>query len=182
MRSECHLGRKKSIFSGPTPSNGPVNGFARNKNIKSKRHIKQQCCGSGSTGSTCFWTSRIRIHKSEVWIRIRIWMLLSSCKNSKKNLDSYYFVTLFDFLSLKKDVNVPSKSNKQKKFNKKLVFDGILKVSDENSRIQIQDPDSDPNPDPLVRGMDPRIQIRIHTKMSWIRNTVKTVTLVILCT
>ncbi len=27
----------------------------------------------------------------------------------------------------------------------------------------------DPNPDPLVRGMDPRI--RIHTKMSWIRNT-----------
>jgi hypothetical protein len=36
-------------------------------------------------------------------------------KNSKKNLDSYYFVTLFDFISLKNDVNVPSKSNKQKK-------------------------------------------------------------------
>jgi hypothetical protein len=46
---------------------------------------------------------------------IRIWILLSSCKNSKKNLDSFYFVTLFDFLSLKKDVNVSSKSNKQKK-------------------------------------------------------------------
>ncbi len=29
----------------------------------------------------------------------RIGILLSSCKNSKKNLDSYYFVTLFDFLS-----------------------------------------------------------------------------------
>jgi hypothetical protein len=27
----------------------------------------------------------------------------------------YYFVTLFDFLSLKNNVNVPSKSNKQKK-------------------------------------------------------------------
>ncbi len=26
-------------------------------------------------------------------------------------------------------------------------------------------------PDPLVRGMDPGIPIRIHTKMSWIRNT-----------
>jgi hypothetical protein len=25
--------------------------------------------------------------------------------------------------------------------------------------------------DPLVRGMDPWIRIRIHTKMSWIRNT-----------
>jgi hypothetical protein len=31
--------------------------------------------------------------------------------------------------------------------------------------------DPDPNPDPLVRGMDPRIRIRIHPKMSWIRNT-----------
>jgi hypothetical protein len=42
-----------------------------------------------------------------------------------------------------------------------------LKVTDENSRIRIQDPD----PDPLVRGMDLRIRIRIHPKMSWIRNT-----------
>ncbi len=71
--------------------------------------VFNQC--SGSTGSTCFWTSRIRIHQSEVWIRI----LLSLCKNSKKNLNSFYFVTLFDFLSLKNDVNGPSKSNKQKK-------------------------------------------------------------------
>jgi hypothetical protein len=30
------------------------------------------------------------------------------------NIDSYYFVTLFDFLSLKNDVNVPSKSNSRK--------------------------------------------------------------------
>jgi hypothetical protein len=44
-------------------------------------------------------------------------------------------------------------------------FAGILKVNDENSRIRIQDPD----PDPLVRRMDPRI--RIHPKMTWIRNT-----------
>ncbi len=29
----------------------------------------------------------------------------------------------------------------------------------------------DPDPDPLVRGMDPQIQIQIHTKMPWIRNT-----------
>ncbi len=77
---------------------------------------------------------RIRIHRihmflglpdpdslvrGTVWIRIRILLLirilLSSCKNSKKPLDSYYFVTLFDFLSLKNYVNVASKSNKQKK-------------------------------------------------------------------
>jgi hypothetical protein len=34
----------------------------------------------------------------------------------RKNLDFYYFVTLFDFLSVKNDVIVPSKSNKQKKW------------------------------------------------------------------
>jgi hypothetical protein len=51
-------------------------------------------------------------------------------------------------------------------FGQKLIFVGIMKINDENSRIRIQDPD--PNPDPLVRGMDP-------TKMSWIRNTKKVV-------
>jgi hypothetical protein len=34
-------------------------------------------------------------------------------ENLRQNLDSYWFVTFFYFLSLKKDVNVPSKSNKQ---------------------------------------------------------------------
>jgi hypothetical protein len=41
---------------------------------------------------------------------IRLRILLSSCKNSKKNFDSYYFVSFFDFSSLKNDVHVPSKS------------------------------------------------------------------------
>jgi hypothetical protein len=40
-----------------------------------------------------------------------------------------------------------------------------LKVNVEKSRIRIRDPD------PLVRGMDPRIRIWIHFKISWIRNT-----------
>jgi hypothetical protein len=31
--------------------------------------------------------------------------------------------------------------------------------------------ESDPYPDTLVRSMNPRIRIRIHTKISWIRNT-----------
>jgi hypothetical protein len=61
---------------------------------------------------------------------------------------------------LKNDVNEPSKSNKQNK--QKLFFVGVLKVTYEKK----QDPelDPDPNPDPLVRGADPRIRIR--TKMS----------------
>jgi hypothetical protein len=45
----------------------------------------------------------------------------------------------------------------QKIFLFSLVFVDILKVNE------------DPDPDSLVRGMDPRI--RIHTKVSWIRNT-----------
>ncbi len=44
----------------------------------------------------------------------------------------------------------------------------ILNVKFENIRIRIQNPD----PDASVRGMDPRILIRIHPKMSWFRNTV----------
>jgi hypothetical protein len=54
----------------------------------------------------------------------------------------------------------------RKNVQTKIVFVGILKVNDEKSRIRIQDPD----PDPLVRGMDPRI--RILSKMPWIRNNV----------
>ncbi len=82
-----------------------------------------QCCGcgseSGSTGSTCFWDSwiRIRIHYSEVWIqirirlRIRIWILLSPSKNSKKNLDSLLLCDYFWLFIFEKDVSVSSKSN-----------------------------------------------------------------------
>ncbi len=42
--------------------------------------------------------------------------------------------TLYDFLSLKNDVNVPSK----KVLYKNYFLVGILKVSDENSRIRIR--------------------------------------------
>ncbi len=46
-----------------------------------------------SGGSVCFWASRIRIRLYEVQIRLRLQILLSSRKSSKKNLDSYFFVT-----------------------------------------------------------------------------------------
>jgi hypothetical protein len=42
-------------------------------------------------------------------------VLLSSSKNSKKNIDSYCFVTSTTFFILKNDLNIPSKSNKKKK-------------------------------------------------------------------
>jgi hypothetical protein len=45
---------------------------------------------------------------------------------------------------------------------------GDLTVNDENSRIWIQDPE------PLLRSMDPRIRIRIHTKMAWFHGSRST--------
>jgi hypothetical protein len=50
-----------------------------------------------------------------IWIRI----LLSTIKNSKRNLDSYCFVTSFGLFIFKNNENVLSKSTKQKKLLKK---------------------------------------------------------------
>ncbi len=89
----------------PPPSPGPANTVARSKQAFTatigKNHGQigtfHQCSGSGSTGSTCFWASWIRIHKSEVWIRIRLWIririLLSSCKIVWKS----WFLQFCDF-------------------------------------------------------------------------------------
>jgi|LakMenE18May11ns_1017448.scaffolds.fasta_scaffold8428617_1 hypothetical protein len=68
------------------------------------------------------------------------------------------FFNLYDFLSLKNEVNVPSKSNKQKN-----VCIAVLKATDENSRFR--------SLIYKVRGMDLGIRIRIPTKMSRIPNT-----------
>ncbi len=75
-------------------------------------------------------------------------------------------MTLFDFLSLIKEVNVASKCNKQ--------INCVKKVNDENSRIRIHDPDPGsgsesesgsisqrlgsayPDPDPPQNVMDPQ--------------------------
>ncbi len=40
----------------------------------------------------------------------------------------------YDFLSLKNDVNVPSKSNMQYKSKKIIIFAGVSKVTDEKIR------------------------------------------------
>jgi hypothetical protein len=52
----------------------------------------------------------------------------------KKNLDFNFLGTSYDFISLKIDINAPSKSNKQNQ----LFFVGILEVTGEKSRILIR--------------------------------------------
>jgi hypothetical protein len=115
-----------------------------------------QCCGSGSECGIH------RIHmflglldpypdplvRSMYRIRFPIRILLSPSKNSKKNLDSYCFVTSFWHFIFENDVNVPSKVI-SKKLVKKIVFVGVLKVNDENSRIRF----------------------RIHKSEAWIRGS-----------
>jgi hypothetical protein len=64
-------------------------------------------------------------------------------------------VTHFDFLSLKNDVNVAYKSNKQKKLCPKICFfAGILKV--ESGSISQRHGSVDPDPDPPQNVMDPQ--------------------------
>ncbi len=72
---------------------------------------------------------QIQSWKPVLWIRIRqyfvrIRILPSSSKKSKKTLDFFYsvFCTSFQLLSVKTDANVPSKSIKQKNFGKKNYF------------------------------------------------------------
>ncbi len=133
-------------------------------------------CSSGALGSCIvasepvlririrFRASRIRIHYLEVWIRIRIRLririFLSSCKNSKKNHNSYYFVTPFDFLSLKNYVHVPSKSNKQKKLFQKISFllaswGPMTKIAGSGSG-SISQRHGSADPDPHQNVMDPQ--------------------------
>ncbi len=88
--------------------------------------VLKQCCGSGSTfhqephSFAVFWILIRSVcmfldlpdPNSSLFVRIRI--LWSSSKNSEKNLDFYYLWLLDYLLYLKKDVNVPAKSNKPK--------------------------------------------------------------------
>ncbi len=92
-----------------------------------------QCCGSGSIGSVRVWAFRIRFCYSEVRGSGSIRNLLSSSKISKKNLDSYSFVTFYDFLSLKiMKMHLQKVISKAKSNN----FFVILKVNNENSRVR----------------------------------------------
>ncbi len=120
----------------------------------------EQCCGSGSeSGSTCFWAS---------WIRIRI--LLSLRKIARKTLISTVLSLLFDYLPLKNDVKVPSKSNMQKNGFEKINFllpswRSMMKIEGSRSASGSESgsisqkhwsADPHPDPDPHQNVMDPQ--------------------------
>ncbi len=139
--------------------------FSRSESGSSLRHHRvravqfepyKQCSGMGSVS---FWASRI-------WICQRYGSGSGSshhqAKKSKKTLDFYccdFFMTYF-FLPMMNDVLYLQKVVSQKTLHKKTIF--CLHLVDHCRKEH--------EPDPLVRGKESRI--RIHTKMSRIRNTV----------
>jgi hypothetical protein len=108
-----------------------------------------QCCGSGSTLGLLYPDPDLLVRGMDPEPDPSIIK-----QNSKKNPGFYCFVTSFWVFTFEKWCKSTFKKSKQKNFFLHYFSVGILKVND---------------PDPLVRGMDPRI--RIHTEMSWIRNT-----------
>jgi hypothetical protein len=111
---------------------------------------QKQCCrsGAGSAGSLCFFTwIRNQIHFTQV-ARSESGFF-HQAKIVRKTLIPTVFWLILDFLSSKNDVNEPSKSNKQENFFTEIVFCWHLEVQWRKQQ----------DPDPLVRGMDPRIRI-----------------------
>jgi hypothetical protein len=125
-----------------------------------------RCYGSESA---IFWASRIRIRYSEVRIRIRIPILLSSSKIRKNN----HAFTVFHFFITFYLQKIIQKVVRKKNFENKNFLNfwvGVLKATDEESRILIRigikpkmldsDPDemdADPQPclEPHMTKTDP---------------------------
>ncbi len=84
---------------------------------------------------------------------VRIWILTSSSRTVRKNLIYTILWLLHDFLSLKTDVNVPSKSNKKKNFWKENLFFVWHFKSHWRKK---QDPNPDRELDPYQNVTDPQ--------------------------
>jgi hypothetical protein len=80
-------------------------------------------------------------------------------KELRKTLISTIFDFFFDFVSMKSDVNVSSKSKKKKNVH----FGHLVSI------LSAIDEKQDPNPIRKLMVQGPRIRIR--TKLSWIHNT-----------
>ncbi len=84
------------------------------------------------------------------------WILLSSSKNNKKNLDSYYLETFInDFLSLKNDVNVPVPYSYLLKLNSRKTWRSMSKIARTGSG-SISQRHGSPDPDPYRNVTDPQ--------------------------
>ncbi len=123
-----------------------------------------QCCGSGSTGSTCFWPPGSRSGSISQRYEIRIRSFYHHAKIVRKTLIPTVLWLFWTFYLWKMMLMYLQKVICRNFFQNISFLLASWRLMTKKSRIR----DPDPNPDPPVRSMDPRI--RIHTKMSWIRN------------
>ncbi len=111
-----------------------------------------QCCGSESgSGFTCFGPPGSGSGSGSFY---------HSAKIVRKNLISTVLWLLFDFLPFKNDVKVPSKSNVQKNFVKKIIFwlascRSMMKIEGSGS-ASINQRHGSADPDPHQNVMDPQ--------------------------
>jgi hypothetical protein len=88
--------------------------------LNSPHSISNQCCASGSVGSVPMFLGLPDQDPLSSFLRIRIFP--STSKKERKTLIPTILRLLFNFLSMKTDVNVYSKSNKKKKTSEKTYF------------------------------------------------------------
>ncbi len=100
---------------------------------KRREALKNQCAGSWSVGSVPYVFGPPGYGSGSFYHQAKIVRRTVTC-----TILPTVLWLLFNFLSLKNDVKVSSKSNKQKNFLKTFSFFGVLKVNDGNSRIRIQ--------------------------------------------
>ncbi len=84
----------------------------------------------------CAGGKECRVHRESKRDNGQVVLVLPILKR-EMGFSAIPFHRIFDFVSLKTDVNVPSKSNKQKNFFLNEFFVVVLKVNNENSRIRI---------------------------------------------
>jgi hypothetical protein len=128
--------RRINILKGPRSSSywlprNLSNHIDRQARTWTAKHFRHR------NGSGCFWVPVSRI-------RIRQYLYLSGsgsgpdldpCNKQKVRKPQFLliFLLLFVFLSLKTDVNVPSKSVKRKNFEKSLFFVGYFLATDKKA-------------------------------------------------
>ncbi len=133
----AHAWRAPAVHARHQQTEGPAGG--RYSETVSSSHPCHQCCGSGSVGSVCFGPpgSGSFYHQAKI---------------VRKTLIPTLLWLSFDFLSLKNDVNVPSKRDKLV-FRWRLEGQSMMKIAGSGS-ISQRHVSADPHPHQNV--MDPQ--------------------------
>ncbi len=149
------------------------------KAVRSRRRASvlpgELCSGTGfasGNGSVCFWASWTRIQIRNLFVQFRSRLrfrarILPSRSKIIKTLYFYCFVTSLWLLSFKNDVSYLQKRISIKTYREKFnFFSWHLK----GHWRKEQDPEPDPDLDPLVKGTDPEHFMRDRSILMELKN------------